>query len=138
MAPPGFGVTVQSIDLWPGGLLHYTMTAQQPAMVAFMTAIGMTAIGMHAIGMPVATVAQVTCSEVTPLRRLAYSHLVDFVPGVAPYHTAFAVEFTADGAACEMRLSFQRMHDTDRSERQRMGWELELGKLAALLAAGAS
>ena len=108
MAPPGFGVTVQSIDLWSGGLLHYTMTAQQPAIVAFMTAIG-----MPAIGMPVATVAQVTCSEVTPLRRLAYSHLVDFVPGVAPYHTALAVEFTADGAACEMRLSFQRMHDTD-------------------------
>ncbi len=121
--PPGFAVTVQGIDLRAGGRLHYTMTAQQPEMVAFMTANGM----------PVATVAEITFAEVSPLRRLAYAHLVDFVPGVAPYSTALAVDFRAIGDLAEMELTFQRMHDAEWTERQRMGWELELGKLAALL-----
>ena len=126
--PPGFAVTVQSIDLRPGGMLHYTMTAEAPDMVAF----------MKANGMPVATPAQVTYSEVSPLKRLAYAHLVDFVPGHEPYHTAYAVEFTADGDHSEMHLTFQRLHDAEWSNRQRMGWEQELGKLAALLAKGAA
>lgn len=123
--PPGFAVTVHSIDLRPGGALHYTMTAHQPEMVAF----------MRANGMPVDTVAEVTYSEVTPMTRLAYAHLVDFVPGVAAYSTALAVDFSADGDHAEMRLTFQRMHDAEWSERQRMGWEQELRKLEAVLAA---
>ncbi len=122
--PPGFVVTVQAIDLRAGGRLHYTMTAHQPEMVAF----------MQVNGMPVATRAAVTYSEVTPLKRLAYEHLVDFVPGVAPYSTALAVEFNTLGDQAEMQLSFQRMHDAEWCERQRMGWELELGKLDAVLA----
>ncbi|MEO8243807.1 MAG: SRPBCC domain-containing protein [bacterium] len=121
--PPGFAVTVQSIDLRTGGQLHYTMTAHQPEMVAF----------MQANGMPVSTPSQVTYGEVTPLKRLAYSHLVDFVPGQTPYSTALAVEFHAEGDTSEMQLTFQRMHDAEWSERQRMGWDLELGKLADLL-----
>jgi uncharacterized protein YndB with AHSA1/START domain len=123
--PPGYAVTVQSIDLRAGGKLHYTMTAHQPEMVAF----------MQANGMPTETRAEVTYSEVAALHRLAYAHLVDFIPGVAPYSTALAVEFTALGDTAEMRLTFQRMHDAEWSERQRMGWELELGKLTALLGA---
>jgi uncharacterized protein YndB with AHSA1/START domain len=126
--PPGFAVTVQSIDLSVGGALHYIMTAHQPEMVAF----------MHANGMPTATKAQVIYSEVTLLRRLAYNHLVDFVPGVTPYHTALAVAFAPQGDHCDMRLTFQRMHDAEWSERQRMGWELELGKLELVLAGGAA
>ena len=121
--PPGFAVTVQSIDLRTGGQLRYTMTAHQPDMVAF----------MQANGMPVETRAVITYAEVTPMMRLAYAHLVDFVPGVAPYSTALAVDFQALGDQAEMRLTFQRMHDDTWSERQRMGWELELGKLAAVL-----
>lgn len=125
--PPGFAVTVQSLDLRAGGMLHYTMSAQAPEMVAY----------MRANGLAVDTKAQITYAEVTPLKRLAYSHLVDFVPGVAPYSTALAVDFRADGDFAEMHLTFQRMHDAAWSERQRMGWDLELGKLEAALAAAA-
>lgn len=125
--PPGFAVTVQSIDLRAGGQLHYTMSAQAPEMVAF----------MQTNGMPVDTKAQISYAEVSPLQRLAYSHLVDFVPGVAPYHTALAVDFTTQGDDAEMHLTFQRMHDAEWSERQRMGWQLELDKLEAALIKGA-
>jgi uncharacterized protein YndB with AHSA1/START domain len=90
---------------------------------------------MQANGMPVATPCSVTYREVTPERRLAYENLVDFVPGVAPYSTALAVEFQQHGDQAEMVLTFERMHDATWDERQRMGWEQELGKLEAVLAA---
>lgn len=121
--PPGFAVTVQSIDLRPGGSLHYTMEARAPEMVAF----------MQANGMPVATPCSLTYREISPNRRLAYENLVDFVPGVAPYSTALAVEFRQDGDHAEMVLTFERMHDATWDNRQRMGWEQELGKLEAAL-----
>ena len=120
-------MTVQSIDLRAGGMLHYTMSAQTPQMVAF----------MQASGMRVDTRVQITYAEVTPLKRLAYSHLVDFVPGVAPCHAALGVDFRSDGDPAGMHLTFQQMHDTEWSERQRMGWDLELGKRAAVIAAAA-
>ena len=122
--PPGFAVTVQDMDLRAGGALRYTMTAIAPEMVAF----------MQKSGMPTATPAQAIYDAVDPMTRLAYRHLVDFVPGRAAYETRMLVEFLPAGDKVTMRLTFDQMHDAAWTERQRMGWELELGKLAALLA----
>ena len=122
--PPGFAVTVQDMDLRAGGALRYTMTAIAPEMVAF----------MQKSGMPTATPAQAIYDAVDPMTRLAYRHLVDFVPGRAAYETRMLVEFLPAGDEVTMRLTFDQMHDAAWTERQRMGWELELGKLAALLA----
>lgn len=121
--PPGFAVTVQQMDLRPGGSLRYTMRAVDPGMVAF----------MQSNGMPVETPAQATYDAVEPVRRLAYRHLVDFVPGRAPYETRMEVAFTEAEGLATMRLTFDRMHDAEWTERQRMGWEQEMGKLAQLL-----
>lgn len=122
--PPGFAVTVQALDLRPGGKLHYTMTAQAPDRVAF----------MQGNGMPTATVLQATYDAIEPRKRLTYRNLVDFVPGHAPYETRMRVDLIPEGEAVLMRLTFDQMHDAQWSERQRMGWELELGKLEAVLA----
>ena len=122
--PPGFAVTVQDMDLRAGGALRYTMTAIAPEMVAF----------MQKSGMPTATPAQAIYDAVDPMTRLAYRHLVDFVPGRAAYETRMLVEFLPAGDEVTMRLTFDQMHDAAWTERQRLGWELELGKLAALLA----
>jgi uncharacterized protein YndB with AHSA1/START domain len=122
--PPGFAVTVQEMDLRPGGALRYVMTAQATEMVNF----------MRKNGMSTATAAQATYDEITPMRRLGYRHLVDFVPGHAAYETAMLVEFDPQAETVLMRLTFDAMHDAVWSERQRMGWEQELSKLATLLA----
>ncbi len=122
--PEGFAVTVQSIDLRPGGELHYTMTAVDPGMVAF----------MEQNGMPTATIATITYSEVIPRRRLGYVHLVDFVPGVPPYGNNTLVELFAADTGVRMVLTFDAMHDETWTQRQAAGWESELGKLAKVLA----
>jgi uncharacterized protein YndB with AHSA1/START domain len=122
--PDGFTVAVRSQDLRPGGLLRYTMTATAAPMIAFME--------QH--GMPLATEATITYTEVTPVRRLAYVHLVDFVPGLESYDVATVVELHGEDGDVRMVLSFDPMHDDTWTERQRAGWESELGKLAAVLA----
>ena len=121
--PPGFRVTVQEMALTRGGALRYTMIAEAPEMVSF----------MQKNGMPTATPCQAIYDTITPMTRLTYRNLVDFVPGYGPYYTNMAIDFELRSEATLLRLTFDPLHDAVWSERQRMGWEQELGKLAALL-----
>jgi len=125
--PEGFAVTVTALDLRPGGQLVYLMTATAPEQVAFMTGAGM----------PLSTECRVTYTEVQPRHRLAYRTLTDFVPGVAPYDVATVVELSAFAGGVKLTLTFDAMHDEVWTERARAGHESQLGKLDALLAAGA-
>ena len=121
--PPGFSVKVRSLDLRTGGQLDYTMSASTPETVAF----------MNRAGMPVTTEHLVTYTDVVPLRRLAWMHPVDFVPGVPTYDTASALELREDGDGVRLVLTIDAMHDDVWTQRAVMGWQGELGKLAAVL-----
>src|SRR3954471_19172477 len=80
--PDGFATKVLTLDLRPGGKLVYAMTAIGPEQVAF----------MKKAGMPLTTEGRVTYTEIASQKRLAYTHLTDFVPGVEPYDVATVVE----------------------------------------------
>ena len=122
--PEGFTVTVQAMDVRPGGVLLYTMTATAAPQIAFMK--------QH--GMPLSTGAKITYAETVPLTRLRYIHLVDFVPGVTAYDVGTLLELEAVGDRVRMRLTLDPMHDAEWTRRAAMGWESELGRLEALLA----
>lgn len=121
--PDGFSVKVRKLDLRAGGELHYAMIATAPPQIEF----------MKKAGMPLTTEAKITYTEVSPLKRLAYTHLTDFIPGVAPYDVTSVVELFADGGRVRMSLSFDPMHDEVWTDRAVKGWESELGKLAKVL-----
>lgn len=121
--PDGFSVEVRSIDLRPGGQLRYAMTATAPPQIEF----------MKRAGMPLTTESTITYIEVAPKRRLAYEHLVDFVPGVGPYSVSTVVELHPTAGGVKMVLRLDPMHDEEWTKRAVMGWESELGKLAKVL-----
>ncbi|HKB38334.1 MAG TPA: SRPBCC domain-containing protein [Gemmataceae bacterium] len=121
--PGGFTVTVHKLDLRPGGELLYAMTAVDPPQVAF----------TRKAGMPLTHECCIRFTEVVPRRRLAYVHLADFVPGVAPYDVATIVELEKSSDGVRMTLTFDPMHDEQWTKRAVMGWEAELGKLEALI-----
>jgi uncharacterized protein YndB with AHSA1/START domain len=123
--PDGFSVTVRKLDLRPGGVLEYAMTAVAPPQVEF----------MKKAGMPLTTEAKITYAEVVPPRRLAYVHLTDFIPGVEPYDVSTAVELTPSGDSVHLVMTFDAMHDEEWTQRAVMGWEMEFGKLAKVLEA---
>ena len=70
---------------------------------------------------------------VEPNRRLAYMNAVDFVPGVAPYKATTRVELTAISGGTRIAVINDVMHDAMWTERARMGWEQEIGKLERAL-----
>jgi uncharacterized protein YndB with AHSA1/START domain len=121
--PEGFTVKVHEIDLRPGGELRYAMIATAPAQIEF----------MKKAGMPLTTEARMTYTEIVPQRRLEYTHLVDFVPGVAPYDVTTVVELHPSAQGVRLVLTFDAMHDEEWTQRAAMGWESELGKLAKIL-----
>lgn len=123
--PEGFSVTVRSIDVRPGGELLYAMTAVAPEMVAFMKREGMPTSSEHCI----------VFDEVKHEALLAYTHLVDFVPGVEAYDVGTRVELFADGDGVRLVMNLDAMHDDPWTERAVMGWKGELGKLEKILKA---
>ena len=124
--PGGFAVTVRSLDLRPGGQLLYAMTAIDPPQIAF----------MRKAGMPLTQELRITYTEVIARRRLAYVHLADFIPGVEPYDVATVVELESTPQGIRMALTFDAMHSDEWTQRAVTGWEGELNKLAAVVAAG--
>ncbi len=121
--PEGFHVEVHALDLRPGGLLLYAMVADNPETIAL----------MQRQGMPTSTEARITYRDIVPLKRLAYSHLADFIPGVAAYDVETVVTLEQLGPKVKMTLSFDRMHDQLWTDRAAAGWQMELDKLAKRL-----
>jgi uncharacterized protein YndB with AHSA1/START domain len=121
--PEGFAVKVMKIDLRPGGELLYTMTAVGQDQIAF----------MKNAGMPLSSETRVTYTEVDRPRRLAYSTLADFIPGVEPYDVATAVDLHPIPGGVRLVLTQDAMHDESWTHMAVMGWESELGKLARVL-----
>ena len=125
--PDGFAVEVRKLDLRPGGELLYAQMAIGPDQVAF----------MKNAGMPLTSEMRCTYTEVTPPRRLAYTTLADFMPGVEPYGVATAVELQPGAEGVRMVLTIDAMHDEQWTDMAVKGWEMELDKLGRVLASRA-
>jgi len=121
--PEGFTVSVRELDLRPGGVLLYTMTATAPDQADF----------LRKAGMPLANEHRLTYTEVVPRRRIAYMHLADFIPNVEAYEVATTVDFDGSPRAVRMVLTFDAMHDDRWTDLAVRGWESELGRLERLL-----
>ena len=123
-APDGFVVSVEELDLRPGGALVYTMTATAPEQVDF----------MRKAGMPLSTVSRKRFTDVEPPRRLAYDSLVDFVPGVEPYESPTVVELAPSSRGTHVVMTVAPLHDEVWTERLLAGRANELDNLATALA----
>lgn len=123
--PGGFAVTVRKLDLRPGGEFLYAMTATDPPQIDF----------IKQAGMPLTQELRITYTEIDPPHRLAYVHLADFIPGVEPYDVATVVELQPVAEGVRLILSFDAMHSDEWTERAAMGWNMELGKLGAVILA---
>ena len=120
--PGGFTTKVNKMDLRPGGELLYTMTASGADQIAF----------MKSAGMPLGVDGTIVYSEIVPHKRIAYTHLADFIPGVKPYDVATQVEFHQEGPTVRMVVTFNAMHSDEWTQRASMGWESQLAKLSQL------
>ena len=121
--PEGFSVQVLHIDVRVGGHFELMMKTDVPEIIAALEAGGMDAT--HRL--------RGDYTVVEPNRQLVYTNLVDFVPGVAPYKATTHVELTAVSGGTRIAVTNDVMHDPMWTERARLGWEQELGKLERAL-----
>ncbi len=121
--PDGFAVKVRRLDVRPGGELLYDMTAIATEQVEF----------LKKAGMPLTTPSRVTYVDVVPMKRLAFTQIADFIPGVKPYEVAHSVDFETAARGVRMVLTLDAMHDEYWTKMAVMGWESQLDRLAGLL-----
>jgi uncharacterized protein YndB with AHSA1/START domain len=124
--PDGFSVKVHSIDLRPGGELHYAMIATAPDQVEF----------MRRAGMPTRSDVFIRYSEVVENERLRYVTLADFVPSIEPYEVETVVDLHSTPNGIRMVVMLEAMHDEHWTQMAAMGWESQLGRLQKVLAQG--
>jgi len=121
--PEGFAVTVQRLDLRPGGELRYAMTAVAAEQVEY----------MRKAGMALTTEVHIAYTDVIAHRRLTFTQLTDFIPGVEPYDVETMLELHVQGQHVHMVLTIEAMHDEQWTQLALMGRESELRKLEQLL-----
>jgi len=120
--PEGFTVKVHKLDLRPEGELLYAMTATGPGQIEF----------MKRAGMPLTTEARLRYTEVRPMQRLAYVHLIDFILEVEAYDVATVVELHAERNRVRMVVYLDAMHSDEWTQRAVGGWESQLSKVDKL------
>ncbi len=121
--PDGFGVEVHEMDLVPGGKIRYSMIARANEMSAF----------METEGMPLSTAQDFDFVEIVPYRRLAYTNVVDFLPGVETYEVDTRVDLEPVAEGTRLGVTLDVMHSDERTERAADGWRQELDKLARVV-----
>jgi uncharacterized protein YndB with AHSA1/START domain len=121
--PDGFVVKVRRLDVRLGGELLYAMTAIAPEQIEF----------LKKAGMALTNESLVTYTDVVPLKRLAFTQMADFIPGVTPYEVATAVELKTVPQGVRLVLTLDAMHDEYWTKMAVMGWENELDKLGRVL-----
>jgi uncharacterized protein YndB with AHSA1/START domain len=117
--PEGFRTEVRKLELEVGGETVYAMIAFGPEQIEF----------LRKAGMPLVSEDRLTLTEIVPERRLAYTHLIDFLPGVTPYRAAMEVEFASLPEGARMVITMDVMHDEQMTRMALMGMESQLGRL---------
>ncbi|MGH7564569.1 MAG: SRPBCC family protein [Gemmatimonadota bacterium] len=123
--PEGFRIDVHKLDLRVGGELRYDMIAVGAEEIEY----------MKKSGMGVSHDTRGTFVEIEPLRRLKVLYMIDFLPGVKPYENNMLVEFFPEGTGVRMVITVDPHPDETFTQMAAQGWESQLTKLPAALAA---
>ena len=117
--PQGFRVEVHALEARVGGALRYDMIADTPEMIA----------EMRRQGQAVSHKTHGTFVAVEPYSRLAITHVIDFLPGVAPYDSTMRVELIPSGANVRMVVTLEAMHNEELTRMSIEGFTSQLTKL---------
>ena len=117
--PEGFRVEVSRLEARAGGAIEYDMIADAPEAIA----------AMRSMGMPLSHDTRGTFAEFRPHARLTLVHVIDFVPGQAPYESLIEVDFSAVGDKARMVVTIHPHIDPHWTKMSVQGFTSQLTKL---------
>jgi uncharacterized protein YndB with AHSA1/START domain len=121
--PDGFETRVSGLELRPGGQVRYTLTATAPEQIAF----------VRSLGMPLSSEFRRTFTEIARPTRLAYTSLIDFIPGQEPYEHLTVVDIDPAGDHTNVAMTLDPLHDEAWTEQYRDHRGDELDKLGVAI-----
>jgi uncharacterized protein YndB with AHSA1/START domain len=121
--PEGFRVEVSAMEARQGGKLSYAMIADGAEQIAW----------LKKAGMPLSHGTHGTFTLVEPYARLRLTHVIDFLPGVAPYQNNIVVDFVPQGSDVRMIVSVDPHRDETWTQRSVEGFTSQLTKLPGAL-----
>jgi uncharacterized protein YndB with AHSA1/START domain len=117
--PEDFRVEVHTLEARVGGTLHYDMITDVPKQIE----------ALKRMGHPASHETRGKFVELVLHKRLAITHMIDFLPGVTPYESTITVEFFPAGDSVRMVVTLDPMHDEQWTKMQTMGFTSQLSKL---------
>jgi uncharacterized protein YndB with AHSA1/START domain len=117
--PEGFRVEVQVLEPREGGALQYDMIADAPDAVA----------AMKEMGQPISQGVRGRYAEFHPYSHLRLVHVIDFVPGRAPYESLIDVDFRPQGDDARMVVTVHPHIDPFWTKMSVEGFTTQLSKL---------
>lgn len=117
--PEQFRVEVHRLEAREGGALEYDMIADTPEAIA----------AMREMGQPTSHATRGVYSEFRPHSRLKLTHVIDFVPGQAPYDSVIEVDFSPAGESARMVVTLHPHIDPEWTRMSVEGFTSQLGKL---------
>jgi uncharacterized protein YndB with AHSA1/START domain len=117
--PEGFRVVVHQLEPRANGAVRYDMMADSPEAVA----------AMKQMGQPLSHDTKGWFEEFTPHSRLSLKHLIDFVPGQAPYESLIEVDFEPLGDMARMTVTAHPHEDRHWTRMATEGFRSQLTKL---------
>ncbi len=117
--PGGFRVEVRAMEPCVGGALDYEMIADAPEAIA----------AIKSMGQPISHGTHGKFGEFRPHERLTLVHLIDFVPGMAPYEHLIEVDFSPAGDQARMVVTAHPHLDPHWTRMSIEGFTSQLAKL---------
>ena len=118
--PEGFRVEVHALEARAGGALDYDMIADAPEAIA----------AIENMGQPLSHGTHGKYAEFRPHERLSLVHVIDFVPGQAPYETTIEVALRPAGdGQCTMTVTLHPHVDPHWTRMSVEGFTSQLTKL---------
>lgn len=117
--PEQFRVEVHKLEPRQGGALDYDMIADTPEAIA----------AMKEMGQPISHGTHGVYSVFEPHRKLTLTHVIDFVPGQAPYETLIDVAFIPAGDQTRMVVTLHPHIDPNWTRMSVEGFSSQLTKL---------
>ncbi len=126
--PQGFRVAVHKLEARVGGELVYDMIAATPEHIEY----------MKKANMQVSHAVRATFVSLAPLQHLEILNVIDFVPGVQPYENRIRAEFFREERGVRMVVTVEPHPDPHWTRQAGMGFESQLTKVPAALAAASA
>lgn len=117
--PEGFRVEVHALEARKGGVLEYDMIADAPEAIA----------AMKSMNQPVSHLTRGRFTDFRPHERLTLVHVIDFVPGSAPYESIIEVGFHPAGDKARMVVTLHPHLDPHWTKMSVEGFSSQLTKL---------